>query len=116
MAHHKVDFFEIPATDLAASKAFYAAAFGWTFQDWGDAYADIQGAGMTGGLRKVDAHPPGARTGALMILYSDDLAASETAVAAAGGRVTEHHEFPGGKRFHFLDPSGTELAIWTKVG
>ncbi len=115
MAHHKVDFFEIPAENLAASKAFYAAAFGWTFQDWGDAYADIQGAGLSGGLRKIDSRGAASNGGALVILYSDDLAASEKAVVDAGGSITEHHEFPGGKRFHFLDPSGTELAIWTKV-
>ncbi len=115
MAHHHVDFFEIPAADLAASKAFYAAAFGWSFQDWGDDYADIQGAGLSGGLRRIEARESVQRSGALVILYSDDLAASEVAVTDAGGTVTEHHEFPGGKRFHFLDPSGTELAIWTKV-
>jgi hypothetical protein len=111
--HHKLDYFEIPATDLAAAKAFYGEAFGWTFQDWGNDYADIQGAGVSGGLRKVDATPP--RGGTLAILYSDDLEASEKAVAGAGGRIIERHEFPGGRRFHFIDPSGAELAVWTKA-
>lgn len=115
MAHHKVDFFEIPSTDLAVSKAFYAAAFGWTFQDWGDDYADIQGAGLSGGLRKIGAGVAVPRGGSLVILYSDDLGSSEKAVEGAGGTILEHHEFPGGKRFHFADPSGVELAIWTKV-
>lgn len=111
--HHKLDFIEIPATDLMAAKKFYGRAFGWTFQDWGDDYADIQGAGVAGGLRKVDAAP--ARGGTLAIVYSGDLAASEQAVEKAGGQITERHEFPGGRRFHFVDPSGVELAVWTKA-
>ena len=111
--HHKLDYIEIPATDLAAAKAFYGEAFGWSFQDWGDDYADILGAGVGGGLRKVDVPPP--RGGTLAIVYSDDLEASEKAVTAAGGRITERHEFPGGRRFHFADPTGVELAVWTKA-
>jgi predicted enzyme related to lactoylglutathione lyase len=111
--HHHIDFVELPAVDLAASKAFYAAAFGWSFVDYGDDYADIRGAGLAGGLRKVDARPP--RGGAMVILWSDDLAASERAVAAAGGAITERHEFPGGRRFQFLDPAGNEVGVWTKA-
>jgi hypothetical protein len=111
--HHRFDFIEIPATDLGAAKAFYAAAFGWTFHDWGDRYADLLEAGLSGGLRRVDAAPP--RGGPLVIVYSDDLEASERAVVRAGGRITERHEFPGGRRFQFLDPSGVELAVWTQA-
>jgi len=111
--HHLIDFIEIPATDMAAAKRFYGEVFGWTFQDWGDDYADIQGAGLSGGLRKVDIPPP--RGGSLAIVYSDDLEASERAVAGAGGRILERHEFPGGRRFHFADPTGIELAVWTKA-
>lgn len=111
--HHHVDFFELPTVNLEAGKAFYAAAFGWSFVDYGPDYADVQGAGLSGGLRKVEAAPP--RGGSLVIVYSEHLEASERAVLAAGGSVIEHHEFPGGKRFHFLDPTGNELAVWTKV-
>jgi predicted enzyme related to lactoylglutathione lyase len=111
--HHTVDFFEIPVLDMAGAKAFYSAAFGWTFKDWGGEYADIQGAGLAGGLRLVTAPPQTG--GPLIILYSDDLDGSERAVTAAGATITERHEFPGGKRFHFVDPSGGELAIWTKA-
>ena len=112
--HHTVDFFEIPVIEMAGAKAFYSAAFGWSFKDWGEEYADIQGAGLAGGLRLV-ATPPSAGCGPLVILYSDDLAQSERAVPAAGATIVARHEFPGGKRFHFVDPSGCELAVWTKV-
>jgi uncharacterized protein len=113
MRHHKFDFIEIPATDMAAAKAFYGRAFGWTFQDWGDDYADIQEAGLQGGLRRVDVAP--VRGGVLVIVYSEDLEASEKAVIGAGGQITERHEFPGGRRFQFVDPAGNELAVWTKA-
>ena len=69
--------------------------------------------GLEGGFRKADV--PSPRGGALVILYSDDLDAAETAVQAAGGTIVERHEFPGGRRFHFTDPSGNELAVWTKT-
>lgn len=111
--HHRFDFIELPVTDIAKAKAFYAQAFGWTFVDYGPDYADIQGAGVAGGLRSVKAAPP--RGGALPVLYSEDLGASEAAVTAAGATITEHHEFPGGRRFQFLDPSGNELGVWTEV-
>ena len=114
LRHHTVDFFEIPVLEMTGAKAFYGAAFGWTFADWGPAYADIHGAGLAGGLRLVSA-PPTAAGGPLVILYSDDLAESQRAVTAAGATITARHEFPGGKRFHFVDPSGCELAVWTKV-
>jgi uncharacterized protein len=112
-SHNTVDFFEIPVLDMAGAKAFYGAVFGWTFKDWGTEYADVLGAGMTGGLRLVTSPPTVG--GPLVIVYSDDLAASERALTAAGATVTARHEFPGGKRFHFVDPSGCELAVWTKA-
>src|SRR6187549_692510 len=98
---------------MKAAQAFYGAAFGWKFQDWGDEYADILEAGLQGGLRKVDSVI--GRGGTLAIIYSKDLEASERAVIAAGGAITEKHEFPGGRRFQFIDPSGVELAVWTKA-
>jgi predicted enzyme related to lactoylglutathione lyase len=111
--HHAVDYFEIPVTELAGAKAFFAAAFGWSYQDYGPDYAEIHGAGLTGGLRLVAEEPP--RGGTLVILYSDDLAQSELAVTAAGGTIIARHDFPGGRRFHFVAPGGCELAVWTKV-
>jgi predicted enzyme related to lactoylglutathione lyase len=108
----KIDYVELPATDMAATKEFYGAAFGWTFEDWGEEYTAITNAGLDGGFRKTDTPPP--RDCTLLILYADDLDLAETAVSDAGGKVISHHEFPGGKRFQFLDPSRNELAVWKK--
>jgi hypothetical protein len=110
--HHKIDYVELPSTDFTAMQKFYGSVFGWTFEDYGGKYVAFIGAGLEGGFAPVDKTPP--RGGAMVILYSDDLAASEKAVIAAGAEITEHHDFPGGSRFQFLDPSGNELAIWTK--
>ena len=110
--HHTVDFFEIPVLDMEGAKAFYSAAFGWSYEDYGPEYADIRGAGLSGGLRLVMSPP--TTGGPLVIIYSDDLEASERAVTAAGATITERHEFPGGRRFHFVQ-GGCELAVWTKA-
>ena len=94
-------------------KAFYGKAFGWTFQDWGETYVAIHGAGVEGGFDQTSNRNPSDQ-GALVILYSDDLIASEGAVIEAGGTLSvPAYDFPGGRRFHFKDPSGNELAVWT---
>ena len=111
--HNHIDYVELLATDLAAMKAFYGAAFGWTFTDYGPDYVSFSGAGLEGGFNPTSAQPP--RGGAMVILYSDDLDVSEKAVRAAGGEILERISFPGGSRFGFIDPSGNELAIWTKA-
>lgn len=111
--HHHISYVEIPAPDLAAAKAFYGAAFGWAFTDYGDAYVGIRapdGDGEVGGLNPGD---PGARGGVLALLYSDDLVATQAAVEAAGGVVVvEPFDYPGGRRFHFTDPAGNELGVF----
>jgi predicted enzyme related to lactoylglutathione lyase len=110
--HHTIDYVELPSTDFAAMKAFYGAVFGWKFVEYGGNYVAFTGAGLEGGFAPVENTPP--RGGAMVILYSDDLAASEAAVRKAGAEIIAHHEFPGGSRFQFLDPTGNELAVWTK--
>jgi len=111
--HHAIDYVEIGVDDLDAARAFYAAAFGWTFNDYGPAYAGIrwsEGDGEVGGL---NAERPPAVGGPLVLLWSADLGASAAAVGAAGGVVTEGpYDFPGGRRFHFTDPAGNELGVW----
>lgn len=105
-----VDYVEFSAQDLAVVKRFYGEAFGWSFQDWGPDYVAFSGAGVEGGFRGGEEPRDG---GALVILYASDLAAAEQRVVAAGGTITERHEFPGGRRFHFRDPAGNTLGVWT---
>lgn len=109
--HHAIDYVELPAPQLQASRSFYASAFGWEFNDYGPEYAGIRGPDPdgpeAGGLA---VHGP-ARP--LVLLYSDDLDDTLRAVVAAGGTVlVEPFDFPGGRRFHFADPSGNELGVW----
>lgn len=110
--HHAIDYIELAVTDMAAAQRFYGAAFGWQFNDYGPDYAGIRGARREMGGLRVDAQvKPG---GPLVVLYSKDLDATLAAVRAAGGRVVaEPFGFPGGRRFHFADPSGNELAVWS---
>ncbi len=108
--NNHIDYVEFSAQDLNVVKGFYGQAFGWTFEDWGPDYVAFSGAGVEGGFRGGEAPTAG---GALVILYASDLEASERAVVAAGGVITERHEFPGGRRFHFRDPAGNVLGVWT---
>jgi predicted enzyme related to lactoylglutathione lyase len=107
--HHAIDYVEITVTDMEAAKAFYSSAFGWSLTDYGPEYAGIQGDGSEqGGLSLGSAVKP------LVILYSEDVEATLDAVTAAGGTIVRPIEsFPGGRRFHFSDPAGNELAVWS---
>jgi predicted enzyme related to lactoylglutathione lyase len=111
--HHAIDYIEISVTDMDASKRFYGEAFGWTFNDYGPSYAGIAGKEReVGGLAVADEVRGG---GPLVVLFSSDLDATVSAVKAAGGTlVKEPFVFPGGRRFHFADPSGNELAVWSE--
>jgi predicted enzyme related to lactoylglutathione lyase len=111
--HHTIDYVELNVSDLAAAKAFYGAAFGWQFNDYGPSYAGIRssdGDDEVGGLNAEREPGPG---GPLVLLWSGDLDASGDAVTAAGGEITEGpYEYPGGRRFHFRDPSGNVLGVY----
>ncbi|MFD8492428.1 VOC family protein [Amycolatopsis sp. NPDC059657] len=112
--HHAIDYIEITVTDLADAKRFYGEAFGWEFNDYGPGYAGIRGAeGEVGGLRQDEETKAG---GPFVLLYSDELDKSAEAVRSAGGQVVNGpYEFPGGRRFHFTDPSGNELGVWAEA-
>lgn len=107
-----IDYVELPSIDIAATKAFYGSVFGWTFIDYGPEYIAIQNAGLDGGFRKADSVTAG---GPLVIMFSSDLEGARDSVAAAGGEIVEDiFDFPGGRRFEFLDPSGNHLAVWAE--
>lgn len=107
----KLDYLELPGGDLAASKAFYAAAFGWRFLDYGPEYAAFD-EGLDGGF---DAQSDATRA-PLPVLFAHDLEAMQARVVAAGGVIVKPiFAFPGGRRFHFRDPAGNELAVWSET-
>jgi predicted enzyme related to lactoylglutathione lyase len=113
--HHSVDYVELSVADLEAAGAFYTEAFGWQLNDYGPQYAgfrDRAGSDSEAGGLAVSDHLPGRP---LVLLYSRDLDATLRAVEAAGGTVTQGpYAFPGGRRFHFTDPSGNELGVWAE--
>lgn len=112
MAHHAIDYIEMPASDLPAQKAFYETVFGWQFTDYGPAYTSFAkaDAGVDGGFT---TETQSGRPGVLVVLFSDHLEGTLDAVSRAGGRITRQiFDFPGGRRFHFHDPAGNELAVW----
>jgi uncharacterized protein len=113
----RIDYIEFPCRDIQASKTFFSKAFGWRFTDYGPDYAAFDQAGLDGGFftsQKVARTDAGS---ALMVLYSDSLEKTLDAVREAGGRLERPiFSFPGGRRFHFTDPSGNEYAVWSDVG
>ena len=110
--NHKINYIEFVSTDIQRSKRFYSAVFGWSFEDWGPDYISFTapGAGIDGGFRSGEA-PVGSP---LVVLYATDLAATEQAILAEGGAITvATYSFPGGRRFHFADPCGNILGVWS---
>ena len=111
---HAINYIEIPVKDVALSKAFFANACGWEFIDYGPDYAAISNAGIDGGLYKADTVATVNNGSVLVVLYSDNLEASEAHIIKCGGEIVNAiFSFPGGRRFHFKDPNGNEYAIWS---
>ncbi|WP_313275251.1 VOC family protein [Stenotrophomonas sp.] len=107
----RIDNIEFNVGDIARSKAFYGTVFGWTFTDYGPAYTEFNDGRLCGGFTTGEPVVPG---GPLVILYADDLAATQQRLEAAGAIISKAvFAFPGGRRFHFRDPDGYELAVWT---
>ncbi|MDG5491253.1 VOC family protein [Psychroserpens sp. SPM9] len=106
-----INYIEFKAHDLDAIKRFYNKAFGWIFTDYGPTYTAFSESGVEGGFELTEDR---ILNGALIVLYHDNLEAIEALVREAGGIISVPvFSFPGGRRFHFKDPSGNELAIWS---
>jgi len=111
----RIDYIEFPAGDLEGVKAFYSTVFGWTFEDYGPDYCAFQGAGVDGGFYRAPLRSSASEGSALVVIYADDLEATLARVTAHGGTIVrEIFSFPGGRRFHFADPNGNELAVWSE--
>lgn len=113
-AEGRIDYIEIPVTDLAQTREFFAALFGWTFQEWGPDYFSFSDGRLDCGLRR--AEEPAPATGVLLIFYSENLERDVERVKELGATISQEiFAFPGGRRFHFVDPVGTEFAMWTSA-
>jgi len=113
-AHNlRIDNIEFNVSDIARSKAFYGDVFNWQFTDYGPTYTEFTDGRLTGGFTTGEPVRPG---GALIIIYADDLEQVQHAIQAAGAPIVrDTFSFPGGRRFHFTDPDGYELAVWSAV-
>ena len=114
----QIDYIEFPATDIEATKRFYQQVFGWKFQDYGPDYTSFLDGRLAGGFNK-DAQPAspsaGKTSGPLIVIYAASLEEIYAEVKSAGGKIVkEIFGFPGGRRFHFTDPNGNELAVWSE--
>jgi hypothetical protein len=107
--HSPIVYLELPSTDLSADKQFYASLFGWTFENFGPEYSAIHNAGLEGGFNATNH---GRSKAPLAVINTDNIEAMEQRVTLAGGTITvPTFAFPGGRRFHFTDLSGNELAV-----
>lgn len=113
---NQIDYVELPAASkeaLAATKQFYGNVFGWTYQSWGDDYSDTKDSGIGSGINASSDHPISKP---LIVLFSPDLEAVREKIIKAGGKISRDiFAFPGGRRFHYVDPAGNELGVWSDV-
>ena len=114
-----INYVELAVVDMQASKKFFKQCFNWQFSDFGEDYTEFNNAGpINGGFYKTDDKHKVATSdqgSMLLVLISDDLIAVQTKIIKCGGKIVKPiFSFPGGKRFHFTEPSGNELAVWSK--
>ena len=111
--HEKMNYVEFPAKDLGATKAFFESVFGWSFTDYGPEYTAFENQGLDGGFFQSDLASSTEKGAALIVFYSNQLEATLAKVEKAGGSILKPiYSFPGGRRFHFTEPSGNEFAVW----
>jgi predicted enzyme related to lactoylglutathione lyase len=107
----RIDYIEFSVKSVPEAKRFYGSAFGWSFEDYGPDYASFADGRLSGGFQTAAQVQRG---GPLVVIYAADLESMERRVREAGGSVVKPiFSFPGGRRFHFTDPSGNELAVWS---
>lgn len=114
--NEKINYIELPAKDMAATKAFFRAVFGWSFVDYGDDYTAFSNAGVDGGFFKSALAATTGHGSALVVFYSANLEKTRAKIERAGGAILKPvFSFPGGRRFHFGDPNGNEYAVWSDL-
>ena len=111
---NSIDYIEMPSSDLAATKAFFAALWGWKFQDYGPDYIAVDDGRIAGGFFRAQETWPSTAACPLVIFYTAELEMSRADVVRLGGEMTRDiFEFPGGRRFHFRAPGTGEFAVWS---
>lgn len=114
--HEKLNYVEFPARDLRATKAFFEQVFGWSFEDFGPEYCAFSNQGINGGFYLSDLVATTAKGSALLVFYSQELETTLAKIESADGKVSKPiFAFPGGRRFHFTEPSGNEFAVWSDI-
>lgn len=115
--HEKLDYIEYPAYDLTLTKTFFEGVFGWQFTDFGPDYSAFDQQGLEGGFYRSELTSSTENGAALAVFYSHDLEVTMAKIQAHGGTVVKPiFSFPGGRRFHFREPSGNEFAVWSEDG
>ena len=113
--NNKINYIEIPAQNIAATKDFFSDVFGWSFIDYGPEYCSFIGQGVDGGFFKSDLVVVTKNGSPLIVLYSNELKATQDKIEKAGGKIIKPtFSFPGGRRFHFSDPNENEFAVWSE--
>ena len=113
-AHGKINYVEFPSKNIEATKAFFSAAFNWSFTDYGPDYTAFSNQGIDGGFFKSDLTVSTDNGSALIVFYSRQLEQTQVKIEKAGGSIIKPiFSFPGGRRFHFADPNGNEYAVWS---
>lgn len=111
--HNQIDLVEFPVKsveELQQTKQFFNNVFGWKYNDWGDDYVDTSDSGASSGV-----NADGSAGMPLTVIYSADLEKTKALVIKNGGKIiADTYSFPGGRRFHFTEPSGNELAVWSE--
>ena len=111
MKDNQINYVEFKAKDLQKIKEFYTNSFNWKFTDYGPTYTAFSDSGLEGGFEKSDAE---IVNGALVILYHKNLETIKERLVEQQGVISKDiFSFPGGRRFHFIDPAGNELAVWS---
>lgn len=111
----KLNYVEFASLDIRRSKAFFESAFGWCFTDYGSEYSAFSNAGMDGGIFSAQRVMKAESGAPLLVLYSINISEAQECVEKAGGAITKPlFDFPGGCRFHFVEPGGNELAVWSE--
>jgi uncharacterized protein len=112
-AANKIDYVEFHAVDLAATRQFFEALFGWKFENYGPDYTSFADGRINGGFARGEKRASVANGSALIVFYHPELEKVRDKVVALGGKITQEiFSFPGGRRFHFTEPSGNEMAVW----